>query len=403
METLISRYRNVSILVAVLFAQVIGLAVQVRRSPDGESTRLIRIWAVSAVTPLEKAIVSLQNGVGSLWHNYIYLRGVRQENRELKEEIQSLRLQQVRLIDDAEQARRLQLLLGFKEQFISRTVAAQVIGASGSPQSRAVYIDKGSRDGIAPDMAVVTADGIVGKVLRVFNSTSQVLLIDDQSSGVGAILEKSRLQGILRGTPSGEVVLEKIMADEDVQPGEAVLSSGGDEIFTKGLPVGVVTKVSRGKDGFLRIRVRPAVDLSKLEEVLVITQRDERAPEVTEKATRAADILAQRLPSVPDKPETPAPNQPVAGESAQSTPSHTASPQSTTAAATKPAATKAVSATAASENTATATHPAPKPAPSQSDAGGKTTAAPAGHVERPQPPSASPPQADSAPAEGKPE
>jgi rod shape-determining protein MreC len=303
MENLISRYRNVTILVVILFGQVLGLAVQVRRSTQDESTRLIRVWAVTAVTPLEKGIVWFQSSVSGLWHNYFYLRGVRQENRELKQEIERLRIEQVRLNQDAEQAHRLQALLGFKEQFISRTLPAQVIGSSGSEQSRSIYIDKGSRDGIKPDMAVITADGVVGKVLRAFKSTSQVLLVNDQTSGVGAILEKSRLQGVLRGTPLGEVVLEKVMSDEAVQPGERVLTSGGDQIFPKGLAVGTVTKVSPGPELFLNIRVKPSADLSRLEEVLVITQQAERESGLAEGAqVRAADILAQRLPSVPDRP-----------------------------------------------------------------------------------------------------
>jgi rod shape-determining protein MreC len=304
MENLITRYRNVTILVAVLFAQVLGLAVQVKRSTENESSRLIRIWAVSMVAPLEKGIIWGQTGTASLWHNYVYLRGVRQENRDLKREIELLRLQQVRLSEDAEQARRLQALLGFKEQFLSKTVAAQVIGSSGSEQSRSVFIDKGWRDGIQPSMAVITPDGVVGKVLRVIdNSTSQVLLINDQTSGVGAILEKSRVHGILRGTAAGEVVLENVMAEELVQPEEKVLTSGGDQIFPKGFPVGTVTKASKGPELFLNIRVRPAANLGKLEEVLVITKKDEREPSLAGTgATRAVDILAQRLPSVPDKP-----------------------------------------------------------------------------------------------------
>jgi rod shape-determining protein MreC len=211
--------------------------------------------------------------------------------------------------EDAGQARRLQTLLGFKEQFISQTVAAQVIGSSGSDQSRSVYIDKGWRDGIRPDMAVITADGVVGKVLRVYGakpletSTSEILLINDQSSGVGAILEKSRLQGILRGSASGEVILEKVMADEQVQPGERLLTSGGDQIFPKGLAVGTVVKSVAGSDLFLNIKVKPAADLSKLEEVLVITKMEDKAPALSENGNmRAVDILAQRLPSVPDKP-----------------------------------------------------------------------------------------------------
>ena len=304
MENLISRYRNVTILVVVLFAQVLGLAMQVKRSTQDESTRLIRVWAVGAVTPLEKSIVWFLGGVRNLWHNYFYLRGVRQENRDLKLQIERLRIEQVRLNEDAEQARRLQALLGFKEQFISKTLAAQVIGSSGSEQSRSIYIDKGTHDGIRPDMAVITAEGVVGKVLRAFKTTSQVLLMNDQSSGVGSILEKSRLQGVLRGTPVGEVVLEKVMSDETVQPGERVVTSGGDQIFPKGLPVGTVTKVSPGPELFLNIRVKPAADLSRLEEVLVITQQEEKQPAMADGAApiRAADILAQRLPSVPDRP-----------------------------------------------------------------------------------------------------
>ena len=317
MENLVTRYRNVTILMVVLFAQVLGLAMQVRRTAQDESTRLIRVWAVDAVTPLEKSIVWFQSGLSGLWHNYFYLRGVRQENRDLKLEIERLRIEQVRLNEDAEQARRLQALLGFKEQFISKTMAAQVIGSSGSEQSRSIYIDKGSRDGVRPDMAVITADGIVGKVLRVFRTTSQVLLVNDQTSGVGAILEKSRLQGVLRGTPLGEVVLEKVMSDEAVQPGEKVVTSGGDQIFPKGLAVGTVTKVSPGSELFLNIRVRPAADLSRLEEVLVITQQQEKEPALSDGALpmRAAEILAQRLPSVPDRPpdDPNAPPPPTSG------------------------------------------------------------------------------------------
>jgi rod shape-determining protein MreC len=304
MDNLLSRHRNVSILVAVLFAQVLGLAVQVKRSANAEESRLIRVWAVSAVTPFEKALVWTQQTTSGWWHNYLYLRGVRAENRDLKQQIERMRLEQVRLSEDAEQARRLQLLLGFKEKFISKTLAAQVIGSSGSEKSRSIYIDKGSHDGVEPDQAVITAEGIVGKVLSVYGSTSLALLINDQTSGVGVILEKSRLQGVLRGSATGQVMVEKILNDETVLPGERVLTSGGDQIFPKGLDVGTVMKVSPGKDSFLEIRLQPAANLSKLEEVLVVTKVEDRSPTANEIAgpVRAVDILTRRLPSVPDKP-----------------------------------------------------------------------------------------------------
>ena len=298
-----TRYRNVTILVAILFVQVLGLAVQVKRAGSDEPTRLIRLWTVSAVTPLEKVIVWCEGGLGNLWNNYIYLRGVRQENRDLKFEIEQLRLQQVRLADDAQQARRLQALLGFKEQYIAKTVAAQVIGSSGSEKSRSIFIDKGSNDGVEKDMAVITADGVVGKVLLAFGSTAQVLMINDRSSGVGVILDQSRLQGIVKGTAAGELILENVMTDESVAAGEQVVTSGGDQIFPKGLTVGTVMKVSPGADLFLNIRVKPSANLNRLEEVLVITKKEDRAPSIASTGSvRAVDILTQRLPSVPDKP-----------------------------------------------------------------------------------------------------
>jgi len=306
MENLMGRYRNITFFGAVIIFQILGLAIQIKRRSENDSARLIRIWTVTAVTPLEKGIVGLQTGVGNVWHNYVYLRGVRQQNRELQDKIQQLELEQVRLRQDAEQARRLQSLLGFKEQFIDKTLAAQVIGSSGSEQSRTVYLDKGSNDGIAQGMPVISALGVVGKVIQVLPRTSQVLLINDQTSGVGTILEQSRLQGVLKGKASGEIVLDKVMSEEDVKVGERVLTSGGDQIFHKGLPVGTVGEVKRGGE-FLQVTVKPATPLNHLEEVLVITQKQEREPQTTgASSVRAADILAQRLPSVPDKPaETP--------------------------------------------------------------------------------------------------
>jgi rod shape-determining protein MreC len=289
----------------VLFVQVLGLAMQVKRSGDTENTRLIRVWAVDAVTPFERLLVWAQSGSGNIWHNYFYLRGVRAENRQLKQQIDQMRLEQVRLSEDAGQARRLQTLLGFKEQFIAKgdTVAAQVIGTSGNDLSQSIYIDKGSNEGVKPDMAVITADGIVGKVLHAYPTTAQVLMINDQTSGVGAMLEKTRVQGVVKGTANASVVLERVMSDEKVSPGDVVLSSGGDQIFPKGLPVGVVTRVSPGHEMFLNIQVKPAADLSRLEEVLVVTEKHEsEVPVESAGRVRAADILAQRLPSVPDKP-----------------------------------------------------------------------------------------------------
>jgi rod shape-determining protein MreC len=373
MESVLGRYKNLIWLVAILFLQVLGLAVQVKRSGnDTENTRLIRIWVVDAITPFERGLVWVESTSSNLWHNYFYLRGVRAENRQLKEEIQQMRLEQVRLSEDAAQAHRLQALLSFKEQYIAKTVAAQVIGSSGSDLSRTVYIDKGEDAGLQRDMAVLTADGIVGKILVVYPSTSQILLIDDQTSGVGVILEKSRLQGVLRGTANGEVTLERIMSDEQVNAGETLLTSGGDQIFPKGLPVGTIARVSNGKDLFLNIKVKPAADLSKLEEVLVLVEKQDRAP-VPDDTThrRAADILAERLPSVPDKP--PAGTTPPAATTAGAS-KPTASSKPGTAATTppKPASTTGSPQVAKNASAAANDHTAPEPSGAAKPTSGKS-------------------------------
>src|SRR5664279_2777504 len=197
-------------------------------------------------------------------------------------------------------ARRIQTLLAFKEQYVESTVAAQVIGTSGSEQSRVLYIDKGANDGIKADMAVITPTGIVGKIVQVFPSSSQVLPINDQLSGVGAALKALRLQGILKGAANGTTTLQYIMSDEPVKLGEEVITSGGDRIFPKGLPVGTVASVEPGKDLFLNIRVIPSARLDRLEEVLVVTKIQEKLPDAKDLGPiRASDILSERLPGVP--------------------------------------------------------------------------------------------------------
>lgn len=308
MENVISRFRNTAnliVLAAVLVLQVIGLSFQVQRQTEHGPTRLFRIWTISIVTPLTRSIVHTQDWFSDTWHNYVWLRGVRKENEDLQNQLVQMKMREVRLIEDANQARRLQLLLGFKEQYVTQTMPAQVISTTGSDFARAIYIDKGSKDGIATDMPVIVPQGIVGKVLRVFPTTSLVLLINDPTSGAGVILEKSRLRGTLKGSASGATMMNQVMADEKVEVGEHIITSGGDGVFPKGLPVGTVASVNPGQDLFLNIRVRPAAPVGRLEEVLVITKMEHHAPDaVADTPVRAIDILAERLPTVAPPPKT---------------------------------------------------------------------------------------------------
>jgi rod shape-determining protein MreC len=319
MESFFSRYRNALVLITVLLAQVIGLAVQVRRpgqSPgDKGGVRLIRSWVVDLVTPPERLLHATGGGIGGLWTNYIDLVHVRQQDEALKAQLDSVRLEEESLAEDARQGQRLQALLGFREKYVSQTVAAQVIGSAGTEQSRVLLIDKGSDEGIRPDMPVITPNGIVGKTRDVFAHTSQVLEISDQTSGAGVILEKTRIRGVLRGNSWGQPEIVNVSPDERIQAGEPVLTSGGDAIYPRGLPVGTVDRIVPDPDGTLvSVLIRPAANLSKLEEVLVITATVDQMPaemqqDLADAEQKASDVLAERLPSRAD-PNAPASQQP---------------------------------------------------------------------------------------------
>jgi rod shape-determining protein MreC len=339
MESFFARYRNLVVLLVVLVAQIVGLAVQVRRAGNGVNSlnpsdqsgvRLIRLWANAIVSPPEKAIHAARMGAISLWQNYVDLHGVRRQNQDLEKTVARLRLEQAQLLEDAREGRRLEALLGFQERYIYKTVAAQVYGFSGGQESHLFYIDKGSADGLTRDMAVVSAQGVVGKVREVYGHSAQVLAINDPTSGAGAILETTRIRGILRGNAAGQLEVVNILADERIKPGEKVLTAGGDMVFPRGLPVGVVEKVvpDPDRDGFIDVMVKPAAHLDRLDEVLVITSMEPRFSPQTQQdlATsqaldgaqaaaisaqqKATQITAEHLPSLLE-PDVPADQQPL--------------------------------------------------------------------------------------------
>ncbi len=333
MESFFSRYKNALVLIVVLVAQLLALAVQVKRpapnSPDQEGVSLIRYVVVSVVTPPERWVHNVGSWIGGLWSGYLDLVHVRQEDATLKTEIERLRLEQASLAEDAKQGQRLQQLLDFKEHYIYKTLPAQVIGASGTDQSRTLYIDKGSKEGLATDMPVMTADGIVGKLKDVFDHKSLVVLINDPTSGVGVILETTRTRGILKGAPYGQLQVINVSPDDRIKPGEKIVTSGGDQIFPRGMPVGTVQRVvpDPDRDPLVDVAVQPAANLSRLEEVLVITNLGDLPPAQTAKdlaeseaegeaeKKRASDVLSERLPGLLD-PKAPADTNPDANAAA---------------------------------------------------------------------------------------
>jgi rod shape-determining protein MreC len=346
MESFLSRYKNPMVLVFVLALQFAVLAVQVRSSTDSRAravdqagVRAIRLGVATVVTPPESVVHAGGLDLRQIWSHYIGLVGLKQQNDELKQQVERLQLEQAALAEDARQGQRLEELLAFKQNYIYSTIPAQVVGGSGTDRSRVLFLDKGSEDGIAVEMPVITPDGIVGRIREVFPHSSQVLVISDPTSAAGALLEDTRTRGVVRGNAAGQPQIVNLMPDERIKPGQKVVTSGGDQIFPRGLPVGTVERIQTDPENepMVDVVLKPAANLSRLEEVLVVTStapvppakaKEDLAQSLSVAAgvaaakaaaaaaaaakaqqaldeQRASDVLAQRLPGKNDDTQNP--------------------------------------------------------------------------------------------------
>jgi rod shape-determining protein MreC len=220
---------------------------------------------------VQNAIAWVFDGLTAPWDRYLALVHVKDENRRLTEEVQRLRSERTRLQEQAMAGVRLRELLEIRQGSPVPTIAAQVIGRDPSNWYRMAVLDKGEKDGIAANLGVISADGVVGRVIKTAPHFSRVLLITDRSSALAALVQRTRVAGILEGKEGGKLGLQYIPLDAEIAPGDLVLTSGQEGIFPKGLPVGRITRVGR-KDSplFLDIEVEPTVHVSSLEEVLVL-------------------------------------------------------------------------------------------------------------------------------------
>jgi len=262
-----SRHRSLVLLAGVILLQVVLLAVQIKRDSQG---RLLRVWTVGAVSPFQRAGARGIGDIRGTWNHYFALQNTSRDNEQLRRENDTLKLQVNQLQSKAAEADRLAELLNFRQaQHNVPMLAARVIGTSADTASQTVYLDRGERDGIRRNMGVITPDGVVGKVVESYRDTAQVLLLTDRESGVGAMLSDSRIQSPVGGTGEPLLAMKYIPTDETVNVGEHVVTSGMDRIFPRDLPVGVVTEIKTGRP-FQQVRVRPAANLQRLEEVIVL-------------------------------------------------------------------------------------------------------------------------------------
>ena len=232
-------------------------------------------FVVEATAPLQNFVSKTINAVEGVWKGYFALIKVRQENERLNKELDLLRMENARYREIAAASKRLQELLRFKDTIPWPVTEAQVIGRDPSGWFESVIIDKGRGAGLRMNMPVVDARGVVGRLVSVSSNYSKVLLLIDQNSAVDCLVQRSREKGIVKGLSAGLCKLDYVVKAGDVVVGDVVVTSGMDRVFPKGLPVGEVVEVQDTPWEFFRnVKVRPMVDFSKLEDVLIIMKED---------------------------------------------------------------------------------------------------------------------------------
>ena len=268
MESLLNRYRNITVLLLVIMAQLVLLAVSAKNDQD---VRFIRLWTVTAVTPVARIIEGFRGGSTGFLHNYILLHDTHQENQRLHAELDRMKMENVFLKNELNTAERAKALQVFQQHTQSKTVAATIIATGAGSNSKVVFVDRGTASGVQRGMAVVTPDGIVGKVIAAYPTASQVQLITDPDFAAGVIFEKSLVHGTLKGQGTPQCKVDYVPFEEKVEPGEWVYTSGDDRIFPRGFRVGIVKAVRPGQP-FKEILVDPSGTQRGLDDVLILIE-----------------------------------------------------------------------------------------------------------------------------------
>jgi len=273
--------RTLALLVTLCLGQVLLISAQVQ-SQGG--VPLLQVAAFDAFARVQRVTTAITDVVTGVWSGYFGLRGVARENAELRQQLldMAVELQQQRAISS--QVRSLEELLGLKAAVPVETVAARVIAGNITPGTLTVAIDRGTDDGLAPDMAVIGAEGVIGRVINpVASHAATVQLLVDANAAAAIVFERSQTGAIAVGGQSdGTLRAEFVPVLADIEPGELVTTSGQDRVFPPGFPVGTVESISGAGTPNRTIRIRPAADFSHLDVVLVVLTPPPPLPAATE-------------------------------------------------------------------------------------------------------------------------
>lgn len=271
MRNLLIRYKRFLMTAVFLLVAFLTYALNLRGK---ENANPLERAVMNVTRPLAGSAAAVSGTAGDIWSNYIDLLEVRQENIELRRSVKLLNERMVANNEAVVANARLKALLELKGAVAMPTIAVSVIGEDSSAWFKTLVVDRGSADGLLEGMPVVAAGGVVGRLVKVAPHSSRVLLLTDHASAIAAVVQRSRARGVVRGAGGGRCSMEFTVKDEDVKVGDTVISSGIGGVFPKGLPIGEVTMVKKGQYGvFQTIEVRPAVNIGKLEEMLVLVRQ----------------------------------------------------------------------------------------------------------------------------------
>jgi rod shape-determining protein MreC len=262
------RERSGYLFLAVMLGHILLISVQVN-SKSG--VPVLETVTFGVFAELQRAVSSGVSGIRHVWTGYVALRQVTRQNDDLRRQLAAaqVEVQQQRAL--ADQSRGLEQLLQLRDRTTLQTVAAEIIASGASPDFRTLTVDKGTNDGLRPDMAVIAPAGVVGRIVVSSARAAKVQLLIDLNAGAGALIERSRAQGVVAGAGDGTLQMEYVSEVSDVVVGDTVVTSGIDGIYPKGFVIGRVEAIDKsGGSGYKRIVVRPAADASRLEEVLVV-------------------------------------------------------------------------------------------------------------------------------------
>lgn len=273
MFALIKRYRELIVVSALLLYPFVAFLA---RGTSARSPNFIDRGVIAITSPLQRGLGWTIDSAIEGWKGYVALRGVRDQNTALAKENTELRERLQQLSEAEKENGRLRSLLAYTEANLGVEITARVIGVNPDSRLLSVRIDRGTNDGVQVGAAVITADGVVGQVIRAIGGYADVMLVKDPSSRLAARVQRSRARGTAAGVAGDEnLVLENVLRVEDVKEGDLILTAGTDGVFPPGIAVGTVSQVQKKGTGmFQSAEVVPSVDVTRLEEVLVLPRVD---------------------------------------------------------------------------------------------------------------------------------